>query len=140
MYLILCRKSVFLLLFLLIFFVGSIAGIFLFRCAYIGIFSWLMDYCRLFQSIRFLISSPIMLLHHLLWYVSVSIIGFSTWRVWLVPLCIFIRASVLCYFFCTSCFCGPSAGGSVIWTLVDLILFYYVCFSAYCGFNVRMKV
>lgn len=127
-----CKKTVFCVQFLVYFFLGTICGIFLFRCLLLSDPMWIYAYsnragslgsgqllCRLIYFFLPLI---------LAWVLSLSPFGYRV-----LPLLIMLRGCLTAYLFSFQLYGDGSMTGSILRSVLILPLFYYICQKAYCS-------
>ena len=120
-----CKKSVFSVLFLLSFLLGTICGVLLFRCVYVYHSDWIVDYgSALFIRIdRISISC---LAFALIPFVSLFLLSIFPEGYRVLPVLIAVRGCLLCYFLCLCHVGGISYGAVFCRNLFLLPLFYFV--------------
>lgn len=120
-----CRKSIFGILFLLLFCFGAVCGILLLRCLLLEEPEWLLSYCaaaaEAHKGIRFL--------RLLLWLwplLAVMAAGLSPWPRQLLGSLIVLKGCLLAYY-AAACYVTGQRGTQLLWELLQLPFFYCLC-------------
>ena len=119
-----CKNAVFSIVFLFFFFLGTICGIFLFRCIAQSQSLWLRDYCTALSGAFSGPGAVAALLRPLLVVLAVGMFPFGHR---LLPLIIFFRGCLMAYCF-SACFAaGLSPELPMLRGVLLLPLFYFFC-------------
>lgn len=127
-----CRKSVFCVQFLAFFLLGTICGIWLYRCLAGCEYGWLNSYCALLGqgarrdgwTLLLTWGRPLVLA----WLASIHPVGFRA-----LPVLIWGRGLLTAYSACACLRAGLSPGTVILRGLVLLPLFYWLCSRASDG-------
>ena len=130
-----CRKSVFCILFLLFFFLGTICGILLFRCLAGSASEWVKAYCQVLVQQQN---------HGVFWLfvtwcrpmLLAGLTGLVPWGDRVLPVLIAGRGLLMAYAAAALYACGQPVMWLVFRGLALLPLFYLVCRWAYYAFPV----
>ena len=121
-----CKKSVFSILFLLLFFLGTICGILLFRFIFIVCPEWI----RAYGSVIEMSADPFSFQSILIAAVPFLLIffsGFCTWGQKLIYAVIFLRACFLSYYSSVIFCAAVSQRQFLIYRFLLLLAFYFFC-------------
>lgn len=124
-----CKNSVFCVRFLIFFLIGTICGIWLFRCLAPGHAAWLSNYCFMLEHATFSSFTSATLP----WFrplALVVIIHYSSLTKYLLPVLIVFRGMLTTYSFCAIRLSGSSPGVFLFRGVLLLPLFYLLCFYA----------
>lgn len=126
MHFLFCKKSVFSVLFLIFFLLGTICGIFLLRCILLSDNSWLSAYCSLLQ--RSPSGHPLMVLwFYVLPFLGVLVTAILPGGARLVYLLAFFRGCFLAYTFGAFYFLGISFRPVLLRSMLTLPMFFALC-------------
>lgn len=120
-----CRKSIFGILFLALFFFGAVCGILLLRCLLQEEPEWLSAYCAAAAGVQ----PNISLLHLLLWLwplLAALAAGLSPWPRQLLGGLIVLQGCLLAYYAGT-CYVTGQRQTALLWELLRLPVFYCLC-------------
>ena len=127
-----CKKSVFSILFLISFLLGTTCGVLLFRYIHVAHRLWISDYGLLLASVS---SAGILLrlLFVLVPFFALYLLGLFSEGFRMVPFLIAVRGCILAYYFSCCYVSGISVRSVIIKNIVLLPLYYY--FSGYIWVN-----
>lgn len=130
-----CRKSVFCMLFLFFFSIGTICGVLSFRYLAGAQSSWTFMYCRRLQLMEYgsFCSFVLAWIRPLL---LVLVIGLVPWGKKFLPILITARGFLTAYSAAACLSCGQSLSWVVIRGLTLLPVFYALCRFSYFAFPV----
>ena len=121
-----CKKSVFSVIFLVFFLIGTICGIFLFRALYYSNAKWLIEYCRALECM-YVPGMLYQLLFLLLPFLCVFAAGLTSFCRKLIPGLVAARGMVFSYFICAIITVDFDCRTVFLRNLILLPLFYVFC-------------
>ena len=121
-----CKNSVFCAIFLVLFFLGTICGIFLLRCVLVANSDFLSDYCLSLRAVK--MRSPWLLLwFHLLPFLSAFAVSFLPNKDKFLFVLIFLRGCVSAYAISACYALGLSLANILVRDFLLLPVFYWFC-------------
>lgn len=122
----LCRKSIFDVLFLMLFCFGTICGILFLRCLLLEEPEWLLSYCSAAVGMHNPDSGLLKLLLWLWPLLAVVAAGLSPWSKQLLCGLIILKGCLLAYY-AGACYVTGQRGSQLLWELLQLPFFYCLC-------------
>ena len=119
-----CKKSVFCILYLIFFFLGTICGVLLVRSFSAAEGPWLVSYCGALSACS---AGMWRLLAWVRPLVLAWLAGLSGFGCRLIPWLIALRGALMAYEAAACCVCGQSPRGVLLRGLVILPLFFSLC-------------